>query len=153
MIAGIALGLVLGWAARAAGVYESLAESEAASAFWRLVDTLKSLTTPLICLVIGADIRIDRGSLGFALRLSLGRLAVMAAIAFAIGDLLVLRVLGLPEAYRFAAWVLFLLPPPFVIPVFMKGGDESESRRVATTLSIHSLLSIAAIASLAAAFA
>jgi len=151
VIVGIALGLVLGMGARAAGIYGALAESEAASAFWRLVDTLKSLTTPLICLVIGADIRIDRPSLGFALRLSLGRLALMAALAFAIGDLLAVRLLGLPEAYAFAALVLFLLPPPFVIPVFMKAGAEGESRRVATTLSVHSLLSIAAIAAASAA--
>ncbi len=153
VIAGIALGLALGMAARAAGVYGAVAESGAASAFWRLVDTLKSLTTPLICLVIGADIKIDRPSLGFALRLSLARLALMAALAFAIGDLFAVRLLGLPKAYAFAALVLFLLPPPFVIPVFMREGEGPEARRVATTLSIHSLLSIAAIATVSAAIA
>jgi predicted permease len=120
--------------------------------FWHLVATLKSLTVPLICFVIGAGIELDRENLAFALKLTATRMVLLSALAFAIGDLFAVRVLGLPDIYRFAVLVLFLLPPPFVIAVFMPVHDEKENRRVATTLSAHSLASIVAVGIVAAFF-
>ncbi|MDA8411928.1 MAG: hypothetical protein M0001_16255 [Treponema sp.] len=115
------------------------------ASFWHLVALVKALTMPLICFVIGADIELDRDNLAFALRLTLGRMLVLVALAFVVGDLFAMRLLGLPSIYRFAIFVLFLLPPPFVISVFMPADDPKENRRVATTLSLHSLASILAV--------
>ncbi|HUW41048.1 MAG TPA: hypothetical protein VMV90_08540 [Rectinemataceae bacterium] len=122
-----------------------------AQPFWHLVAILKSLTVPLICFVIGSGIELDRENLAFALKLTATRIVLLAALAFVVGDLFARRVLGLPDIYRFAVLVLFLLPPPFVIAVFMPEHDEIENRRVATTLSTHALASIVAVA-VAAAF-
>jgi len=115
------------------------------ASFWHLVGLVKALTLPLICIVIGADIELDRDNLAFAFRLTLGRMLILWALAFVVGDLIALRLLGLPSIYRFAILVLFLLPPPFVISVFMPADDVKENRRVATSLSVHSLVSIMAI--------
>lgn len=122
-----------------------------AGPFWHLVAILKSLTVPLICFVIGAGIELDRRNIFFALKLTATRIILLAALAFVVGDIIAKRLLGLPDIYRFAVLVLFLLPPPFVIAVFMPAHDEKQNRRVATTLSTHSLVSIAAVA-IAAAF-
>ena len=39
--------------------------------------------------------------------------------------------------------ILFLLPPPFVIPVFRSAGDDSEF--IGNVLSLHTLFSILAV--------
>ena len=115
------------------------------ASFWRLAAIVKALTMPLICFVIGADIELDRKNISFALRLVAGRIVTLGLLAFVVGYLFAVRLLGLPPIYGFAVLVLFLLPPPFVIPVFMLKGDEAEGKRVATTLSLHSLASILVI--------
>jgi hypothetical protein len=109
------------------------------------VDIVKALTMPLICFVIGADIELDRKNVAFALRLVVGRIVTLGLLAFVVGYLFAVRLLGLPPIYGFAVLVLFMLPPPFVIPVFMPKGDEAEGKRIATTLSLHSLASILVI--------
>ena len=174
IVLAILLGLVAGLVARelaasgstgasafiAAGTPAGAALSPAApdpvalfaGPFWHLVAILKSLTVPLICFVIGSGIELDRENLAFALKLTATRIVLLAALAFAVGELFARRVLGLPDIYRFAVLVLFLLPPPFVIAVFMPVHDEAENRRVATTLSTHSLASIVAVAAAAAFF-
>ena len=120
--------------------------SVAFASFWRLVGIVKALTMPLICFVIGADIELDLRNISFALRLVAGRIVTLGLLAFVIGYFFAVRLLGLPSIYGFAVLVLFMLPPPFVIPVFMPKGDEVEAKRVATTLSLHSLASILVIA-------
>jgi hypothetical protein len=56
---------------------------------------------------------------------------------------MVVPALGLGRNYSLAAMVLFLLPPPFVIPVFRtKDGDAAY---ISGTLSIHTVLSLVAI--------
>ena len=56
--------------------------------------------------------------------------------------------LGFGRIQSLAVMVLFVLPPPFVIPVFRKAPDESGY--VSAALSLHTLLSLAATAAIAA---
>jgi hypothetical protein len=42
--------------------------------------------------------------------------------------------------------VLLLLPPPFIIPLFMRKDDTEEKRYVNNTLALYSLVSIAIFA-------
>jgi len=55
--------------------------------------------------------------------------------------------LGYEKIQSLAVVILFLLPPPFIIPIFFKRREEQEY--LSAVLSIHTLLSILAIAGIA----
>lgn len=108
-----------------------------------LFNSLGAMTTPLVCLVVGfslKDFRLEglRQPLIFVvIRL------VMAGCAGASIVLLLQQVFPVDRRQVEAIMILFLLPPPFVIPVFRSAGADSEY--IGNVLSSHTLLSILAI--------
>lgn len=132
-----------------AGLLASLVFPGAAGAPWSdagalspLLTTVGALTTPLICLVVGyglKDFR-PRGA-GPALKLVFLRLATAIAIGSLIAFVLV-NALGYPRLQSIAVIFLFILPPPFVIPVFRTA--KSDAAYISSVLSLHTLISILA---------
>lgn len=107
-----------------------------------MLQTLGSLTVPLICIVIGYELKINlrRVRLSF---ITIGiRLAVLIVIALLISEVFFERVLGLEEIYKYALVTMFILPPPFVIPIYMKEEDKESTQYVVNTLSIHTVISV-----------
>ncbi len=112
-----------------------------------LVRTVASLTTPLVCLVVGWGLKDFRGrGAGKAVAAVSGRLAAAVLLGSAVAFVLV-PALGYGRIQSFATLALFVLPPPFVIPVFRSEGDAAY---VSAVLSLHTLVSIAAFVALAA---
>ena len=111
--------------------------------------TVASLTTPLICLVVGFGLKNFRlQGAGQAMRLVLLRLCT----ALLLGSLLafvMVSALGFPKLQSVAVLFLFILPPPFVIPVFRTA--KSDAAYISGVLSLHTLVSIIATVLLAAA--
>lgn len=85
--------------------------------FTRLFGSIEGLTTPLVCIVIGAGITLDRRVFAGAVKTVAARTAVLAAAGVLFAAYLV-PALGLPRIYSAAILTLFVLPPPFVIAVF-----------------------------------
>jgi len=101
-------------------------------------------TTPLVGLVVGFGLK--DGLPGF--RASLLVVALRLTLAAGLGAVLayvVLPLLGLPPLYSKALMILFLLPPPFVIPVFR---SQADGPYIAGTLSLHTMASLVAIVAL-----
>lgn len=112
-----------------------------------LFKTIGSITTPLVCLVVGfglKDLRL-KGT-GSVITAVLLRLLLGGLFGAFIGGFLV-PALGYEKIQSLAVVILFLLPPPFIIPIFFKRREEQEY--LSAVLSIHTLLSILAIAGIA----
>lgn len=117
-----------------------------------------SLTTPLVCLVVGYGLKgafgrpaadapsgtnSSAGGRGAAvLAVVLIRLAAAGALG-ALVAFVVVPALGFPRIQSAAVLSLFLLPPPFVIPVFRTRSDDAAF--VSSVLSLHTLFSLAAV--------
>jgi len=133
----IGLGVVLSLAAP--DVAQTLGDKSAVMN--ALFITVGGLTTPLVCLVIGA-------SLSGGLVLSREVVAVVAArlvVAAAIGlgvAYWVVPGLGFGQWQQRAALMLFVLPPPFVVPVYYKGNSQF----VSSVLTLFTLVAIVVIA-------
>jgi len=138
----VIIAIVAGLAASAL-VPESRGLPWAAGGFLDATLTLiGSLTSPLVCLVVGFGLREGVRGAGSCLTAVLVRMAVAGALG-AVVAFVVVPPLGLGRNYSLAAMVLFLLPPPFVIPVFRtKDGDAAY---ISGILSIHTVLSLVAI--------
>lgn len=109
-----------------------------------LFDTVGGLTTPLVCIVIGASL-----SAGFLANRNVIRTVVLRLIATSILGIVIAYVvipaLGFSPLYAHAAMVLFLLPPPFVIPVYYK----QNAQFVSSILTLSTIVSVIMIAVLA----
>jgi hypothetical protein len=104
------------------------------------------LTTPLVALVIGYEMRLQRGSLAKPL-LTIGlRLLYWVPLGLAISTLLVGRFLGLDPVFQAAVLTMLILPPPFVIPLFMQEATETDRTFVVNTLSLATLITLFAFA-------
>lgn len=105
-----------------------------------LFSTIGSVTTPLISLVVGFGLKdLSVQNLGKSSLLILSRL--IAGILIVLGiNIVILPALGYGFPQAIALMTLFILPPPFIIPVFKK--DDKDKAFISTVLSLHTLIAI-----------
>jgi hypothetical protein len=75
------------------------------------------------------------------------RLVVVIGLALLIGRGLFVGLLGLPMIYAHAVFTLMVLPPPFIVPLFIPQGRRSDLGYTNNVLSLYSLASVAAFVS------
>ena len=141
IIIAIAAGVLLG----AAGIYQRMALAGISGVFDACTSFVSAPTAAIILLTIGYDLVLDD--------IPWASTGIVAALRFAI--MMVLRFLflfvlnriwpdaGLTEAVN----VMFILPPPYVLPVF---ADDADQRvYVSSALSVSTLISVIGFAVLA----
>lgn len=107
-----------------------------------LVSMLGNLTVPLICLTLGYEFRLDPAMARIALKTIAIRSALLIGVVLLLNKIVFARLLGLGKMYEYAALTMFLLPPPFVIALFLKDDDHANRHYVVNTLSLSTLVSI-----------
>ena len=143
IIIAIAAGVLLG----ATGLYRALAPSGISGLFDACMDFVSAPTGAIILLTIGYDLvltDVPWASTGKVVAVRFGIMMILRLVL-----LFVLRLI-LPSANLTGAInVMFILPPPFVLPVF---ADDADQRvYVSSALSVSTLVAIAGFAILAAA--
>ena len=115
---------------------------------------MAALTTPLIAIVIGYGTRLSRASLGWPLRTVAVRMAFWVVLALAFDVLVVDGLLHLDRLMQAAVLTMAVLPPPFVIPLFVAPDSSwAADREYATnTLSLATVATLGAFALVAAAY-
>ncbi len=135
----------------AAGLLSSALVPEALGLPWMkagildpTMNAIGSLTTPLVCLVVGFNLSagLPRGALSASIAATFVRLGASFALA-ALLAFLVVPALGFGALQSAAVVTLFLLPPPFVIAVFRKRPEDAAY--VSSVLSLHTVASLAAV--------
>ena len=143
IIIAIAAGILIG----ATGLYQALVPSGISGIFDACTDFVSAPTSAIILLTIGYDL--VPGDIPWA--------SVSKVVAFRFVIMMILRTLFLgivhmiwPEAALNAAVnVMFILPPPFVLPVF---ADDADQRvYVSSALSVSTVVAVAGFAVLAIA--
>lgn len=139
---GIIVGLILG----ATGLYDALKPSGISSILDSLTSFISAPTSVLILISIGYDlvpseIRWKKTAAIVVMRFAI--MAVMLGVAMLINKLL------LGGAMHTGALILmFILPPPYVLPVFADAQDERAN--ISSALSVTTLVSIALFAVMSA---
>ncbi len=143
IILAIAAGVLFG----ATGLYRALIPSGAAGILDACTSFVAAPTSAIILLTIGYDLvltDIPWQSTGKVVAVRFGIMMLLRAALLAVLRL-ILPGASLTEAIN----VMFLLPPPFVLPVF---ADDADGRvYVSSALSVSTLVAIAGFAVLAAA--
>ncbi len=142
IILAIAAGVLLG----ATGLYEALKPTGVSDIFDACVSFISAPTSAIILLTIGYDLVLTDIPWRETGKVVLLRLVIMLALRTAL-----LWLMGLlwPDASLTAAVnVMFILPPPFVLPVF---ADDADQRTyISSALSVSTLMAIIGFAVLAA---
>ena len=72
------------------------------------------------------------------------RMGILLGIAFLLNTFLIDKALHLDKSFQLAVYTMFLLPPPFVIPIYMGDTAERQKPMILNTISLHVLCSLAA---------
>ncbi len=104
-----------------------------------------NLTVPLISLMIGYELSFRKQGLTLALKTVAVRKIILILFALLINRYVIRGYLGLDRIYEMALLTMFLLPPPFVISIYMKQEDREELDYVNNTLSLSTVVSVAVL--------
>ncbi|MBR2700166.1 MAG: hypothetical protein IKE76_16420 [Clostridia bacterium] len=142
IIIAIAAGVLLG----ATGLYRRLEPSGAAGIFDACADFVAAPTSAIILLTIGYDLVL--GDIPWASTAKVVGLRFVIMMLLRTALIALLNLLWPGAGLAAAINVMFILPPPFVLPVF---ADDADQRvYVSSALSVSTLVAIAGFAVLAA---
>lgn len=135
ILAGIALNLL--------GAADFLAEQPVTGGVLATLDFLSALTIPLILIIVGYGIRLDREGLRDAALVIGVRLAILIPLALLVNAVIVRGLLDLERPFEIALFTLFILPPPFIVPLYMRQDLPDEKRYVNNVLMLYTVVSLA----------
>ena len=132
--AGIALNLL--------GARAMLYDLPVTGAIMATLAFLGNLVIPLILMIVGYGMKLDRSGLREAARVVLIRLAILVPLALALNTIVLRGLLGLEREFELALFTLLVLPPPFIVPLYARADMVAEKRYVNTVLTLYTVVSI-----------
>lgn len=150
----VILGILAGMAGNLVGLAELLDSNPISGSLLATLALLGACTTPLIAVVIGYSTRLRPGALSRPARTVGIRLTAWVLLAIPFTLFVVRGVLALDPLFAAAVMTMAILPPPFVIPLYMGSRPEDVAERdyVADTLSLATVATLVAFTVVAAVF-
>ena len=138
IIAGVAVGV--------SGLGALAGQSAAGDVIQSVLDFIKAPTAAVILLVVGYEIEFHKANFKLVLAAVFGRLILMCLL----GTLVVLVISMLIPVSNDLKWafvLMFLLPAPYILPVYVESDDESAF--ISATLSISTVITLIAFTAMA----
>lgn len=143
----VILSVVLGIAVSFLGDFNSIS-SPVVNSIFETLRLLSEMTMPIICIAIGYELKINLKEIGGPLLATVIRMIMLLGMAYTINEIVIDRILNLDNTFKIALYTMFLLPPPFVIPIYMDEKEEKNKQFILNTLSISIILSLIAFITL-----
>jgi hypothetical protein len=147
----VILAILAGIGGSITGLADTLDANPLGEALLTTVGLLAAITTPLIAIVLGYSTTLGSGSLRDPARTLAVRLPIWIGLAIVFNIVVIDGLLGLDRLFQAAVMTMAILPPPFVVPLYMaralKHDPEHDPQHVYTvnTLSLATLVTLAAI--------
>jgi predicted permease len=104
---------------------------------------LGSLTVPLILVIVGYGIKINRAGLMDALLVVFIRLGILIPLALLLNIHLIKNLLHLEKLFEAGLFTLLILPPPFIVPLYARSNLNGEEKQyINNVLTIHTIISV-----------
>ncbi len=140
----VILSIFLGIIFQQAGLRTLMEAWPITASLFETLAIVGSLTTPLVAIVIGYEMHLKRGLLAKPALAVGARMAIWIAFGLALNTFVVKGLLHLDTVFQAAVMTMFILPPPFVIPLFMPNADLQDRDFVLNTLTIATLATLIA---------
>ena len=147
MIIAIVAGIIGG----VLGLEEVLREQPLTESLLVTLGLLAALTTLLIAIVLGYSTSLRAGSLRDPMRTIAVRMTLWVSLALVFNIVVVDGILGLDRLFQAAVMTMAILPPPFVVPLYMARAsdhdisDDPEHDYTVNTLSLATIATLVAI--------
>jgi predicted permease len=138
----VILSILLGILANRTGAMPPLNAWPVSAAVLKTVEMVSGLTTPLIALIIGYEMRLEKSGLLKPLQCIGLRLLFWVPAGLLFNALVMDQLLHLDRDFQAAVLTMFILPPPFIIPLFIKESDDQNRAFVVNTLSLSTLVTL-----------
>lgn len=138
----VIIAIILGVLLNLVGARDFLYERPLTGGVIATLEFLSNLIIPLILIIVGYGIRLDMQGVRETLPVVVARLALLIPLALILNRVLVRDLLGLEVGFEAALFTLLILPPPFIIPLYMPPGIEDEKRYVNNVLTVYTLFTI-----------
>jgi malate permease and related proteins len=138
----VMIGIMAGIAFNVAGLQDFLYDKPVTGAVMATLDFLSHLTIPLVLIIVGHGIRLNWTAAREAFPVIAVRLGLLIPLALVINALLVRGLLGLEKPFEIAVFTLLILPPPFIVPLFMREGLPDERRYINNVLMLYTVVAI-----------
>ena len=135
ILSGITLNLL--------GAGKWLLQADFMLGIFSTIELVGSLTVPLILIVIGYGIQLDHSEFAYSLRVILIRLGILIPLSLLVNRFFISGWLGLGDGFKAAFFTLMILPPSFILTLFMDQKLTEERHRIDNTLTLHTLATIA----------
>ena len=123
----------------ATGIGKLVLNSSVGGIVTSVISMIAAPTSAIVLLVVGYELNMKRELMKKVLITVVTRLAIMAVLLVAVSAI-VTGIFGYDKELEVALMVLYSLPAPFIIPMFVDLGDDSEY--VSTTLSVNTVVTI-----------
>ncbi|MBN2626141.1 MAG: hypothetical protein JXA95_05695 [Spirochaetales bacterium] len=110
------------------GLYGQIAHLSLTRGVISAAEMLSKIVTPLILLVIGSELQFDHLDAKGAVKLIFLRLVAVSLFGLLLGWVTSRYIMALDRMALYAFIIFFLIPPPFIIPVFLGKEREKENR-------------------------
>lgn len=140
----VILSILLGILANRTGLLAAAEAWPITAAPVEMLRLLAAATTPLITLVIGWEVNLGRTNLAAPLRTLSLRLLYWLPLGLLLNWLVVAPLFPGDRLLQAAVMTMFVLPPPFVIPIFMTKAAAEDQAYVVNTLSLATLVTLVA---------
>jgi predicted permease len=147
----VIIAILAGVAGSLLGLGDVLESNPVGSAGLETLSLLAAVTTPAIAIVIGYSTSFAAGSLGDPARTLAVRLPIWIVLALVFNWLVIDTLLGLDRLFQAAVMTMAILPPPFVVPLYMaraRGRDVSDDPDhdyLNNTLSLATVATLVAV--------
>jgi malate permease and related proteins len=138
----VILSILAGIIANKSGLINLLSSSYLANSILETITLIGGLTTPLVAIIIGYELHLQSGTF-WKPALSIGiRLLFWVPAGLLLNAFIINRLLGLDTGFQAAVLTMFILPPPFVIPLFMSSAEREDRDFVLNSLTMATLVTI-----------
>ena len=101
-----------------------------------------SATISLVLIVLGASLRFEHITPVRSIKFMLLRIIVVAAVATGAYSLVGKFIPGLPGLFPYAWLTFFILPPPYIIPIYVPDEHRDENIFLSNTIMLYTLVSL-----------
>ncbi|MCE1174540.1 MAG: hypothetical protein LWW77_08045 [Propionibacteriales bacterium] len=140
VIIAILLGLLL----NLSGLAPVVTAGPVGAAVTSTLKYLAAVIVPLVLIIVGYGTRLDAAGVRAALPLVATRLAIVIPLALALGAWVFTGLLGLAPIYATALFTLLVLPPPYIVPIFMPAARRDDQAYANNVLSLYTVASLVA---------
>ncbi len=138
----VILGIVGGIGLNALGLGEAVTSSSITAGIIKSMEFLSQLTVPLILLTLGFSLELNFYQLKDAVVIICYRYLTVLPLIYIFNRYVIGDLFGLDHHFQTALFTLFILPAPFIVPLFMEKNQHDERDFINNLLAVQTVLSL-----------